>query len=359
MMDAPTAPSARRGFTIVELLVTVAVIAILMGLLVGGLRGALGSAKKTKELNGLRGVHAAWYQYANSYEENLLPGFLDEQAQVNWKVSYSNMTGQQLPREQTQTYPWRLARFMDNPYGTLGSYLEGEASDQDVDGDGQPDAPGDEASQPWDDGPAIPAWATNAIGRKGSLIGLQPAFSYNAYYIGGWYESNGAVSVPRFSDATWTRATGGGQLTGGLVSTKLAGISRTTEVIVFASGTYRPVGNYKSTANPEDRVPGCAWIVPPVLAQSPVWEPFAGNQEGLGAGAPFAPFAPLAPQAGLTDTGVLGVRVTQGVPVRRYNNLVAIIRADGSTESMSIGALMDMRMWIDAADRGDFTHNDN
>ena len=74
---------------------------------------------------------------------------------------------------------------------------------------------------------------------------------------------------------------------------------------------------------------------------------------------PVAPLAPFAPQAGLTDTGVLGVRVTEAVPIRRYNNLVAIIRADGSTESMNIGALMDMRMWIDAADRGDFTHDDN
>ena len=359
MTAAQPASLSRRGFTIVELLVTVAVIAILMGLLVGGLRGAFGSAKKTKELNGLRGVHAAWYQYSNSYEEDLLPGFLDEQSQANWKVNYSNVSGRQLPRALTQTYPWRLARFMDNPYGTLAGYLEGEASDQDIDGDGEADSPGDEASQPWDSGPAAPAWAANALGQKASLISLQPAFAYNAYYIGGWYESNGAVSVPRFSDATWTRATGGGPITGGLVATKLAGISRTTEVVVFASGTFRAPGNYKATASPEDRVPGSAWIVPPVLAQTQIWEPYAGTQEGLGAGVPVAPLAPFAPQAGLTDTGVLGVRVTEAVPIRRYNNLVAIIRADGSTESMNIGALMDMRMWIDAADRGDFTHDDN
>lgn len=354
---APPPRRALRGFTIVELLVTVAIIAILMGLLVGGLRGALGSAKKTKELNGLRGVHAAWYQYANNYEENLLPGFLDEQAQANWKVTYSNTSGRQLPRAVTQTYPWRLARFMDNPFGTLVGYLDGEVPVQDTDGDGQPDPPGDEPSQPWDDGAVPPAWAANAVGQRSSLISLQPAFSYNALYVGGWYESNGAVSAPRFENSTWTRAgNASSQLTGGLVATKLAGISRTTELVVFASGTYRAVGNYKSTANPEDRVPGCAWIVPPVLAQTQVWEPFTGAQQGLGAGIPFSSFAP---QAGVSDTGVLAVRVQEAVPLRRYNNLVAVIRADGSAENMSIGALMDMRMWIDAADRGDFTHSDD
>jgi hypothetical protein len=38
---------------------------------------------------------------------------------------------------------------------------------------------------------------------------------------------------------------------------------------------------------------------------------------------------------------------------------VATVKADGSTESAGIGALMDMRVWIDAADRSDFTHGDN
>jgi len=31
----------------------------------------------------------------------------------------------------------------------------------------------------------------------------------------------------------------------------------------------------------------------------------------------------------------------------------------GSTEGTGIGALMDMRLWIDIADRSDFTHEDD
>jgi hypothetical protein len=39
--------------------------------------------------------------------------------------------------------------------------------------------------------------------------------------------------------------------------------------------------------------------------------------------------------------------------------LIATVKADGSTESASVGTLMDMRAWIDAADRADFSHADN
>jgi hypothetical protein len=67
------------------------------------------------------------------------------------------------------------------------------------------------------------------------------------------------------------------------------------------------------------------------------------------------PAAP-APQSGGTDTGVLQVNAVQGVPIRRHNRLAAVLRADGSTESASIAALLDMRLWIDAADRADFEH---
>ena len=338
---------ARRGFTLVEILVAVAIIAVLMGLLIGGLRGAAGTARKTRELNGLRGVFAAWYQYANSYDENLLPGFIDSQTQANWQVKYSNLTGRDLNPDLAQPYPWRLARFLDNPFTTLNSYLELEASDPSADS-----AP----SVAWEGGPPPPTWAESSFGTEGSMMALQPAFAYNAYYVGGWYEA-AAGAAPRFANAGWTSASGAAR-SGALVATRLAGITRTAETVIFTGGTYRDVGIYKASLNPEDRVPGAAWIVPPFLGTTAIWEPALGRQEGMGvSGASMAPS--FAPQAGMSDTGSLQVFVRQGVPARRHTGLVATVRADGSTESSNIGALMDMRLWIDGADRGDFTHFDN
>jgi hypothetical protein len=53
---------------------------------------------------------------------------------------------------------------------------------------------------------------------------------------------------------------------------------------------------------------------------------------------------------------VLQVNVNQSVPLRRYNGKTAVLRADGSVGSSSVGELLDMRVWIDAADIADFAH---
>jgi prepilin-type N-terminal cleavage/methylation domain-containing protein len=336
-----------RAFTIVELLVVVGIIALLMGILVTGIRGAIGSARKTRELNGLRGVYAAWYQYANTYEEQLLPGFLDEQTQVNWKVNYTNTSSGTVSQSLSQTYPWRLARFMDDPYGTMISYIESENSDANTDVCGE-----------WDGVPTHPAWMAPAFGVPGSTMALQPAFAYNAFYMGGWYRAANGVSSPAYADAAWTMASGGA-VTGRLVCTRLANISRTSEVIVFAASALRAPGNYRTGLNPEDRIPGNSWIVPPMLGSTSVWEPFMGMQQSITMAESEGGTASFMNQSGMTDSGVIQVNVVQGVPVRRHNSLVATVKADGSTESAGIGALMDMRVWIDAADRSDFTHGDN
>lgn len=337
--NRPSQTLALRGFTIVELLVTIGVIALLMGLLISGLRGAMGSARKTRELNGLRGVYAAWYQYANTYDEGILPGFLDTATQTSWKVNYTNSSGKALSPALAQPYPWRLARFLDDPYGTMLNYLETDVTDANG-----------EVSGEWDGGPEHPAWMAGAFGQSGSAMALQPAFGYNSFYFGGWYQNG----TPSFADAAWTTASGG-NVTGRLVCTRLANISRTTEVVVFASSTLRDPGNYRAASRPEDRIPGCPWITPPQLGTTAVWEPYMGSQQGLDAAAS----SQFMHQVGMTDTGILQVNVAQGVPVRRHNGLVAVVHADGGTESQSIGTLMNMQLWIDAADRPDFTHQNN
>lgn len=65
----------RFGFTIVELLVVISIIAVLLSLLLSGLNAASATGRKTKEMNRLKQVLYAWLMYSGQYEDKLLPGF--------------------------------------------------------------------------------------------------------------------------------------------------------------------------------------------------------------------------------------------------------------------------------------------
>ncbi len=341
---------ALGGFTIVELLVVIAIIAILAGLLISGLRGAIGASRKSKEIALLRGIHAAWQLYADNSGEALLPGYLDVPTQTAWNVSYKNASKQTVALSMSQTYPWRLAGFMGKDlFNAYLGYSETAAAD-----------PDQEVTVDWSaDSTGLPGWMSGTLGQPGSAVALQPAFGYNAYYVGGWYTQLATgVSEPAFSNASWTDVNGGARQ-GGLVATRLSHIRRTSEVVIFASSTVRDPGNYRDDSGEENYLAGSAWVVPPMLGQTQVWQPFMGNPQNVGMAGGDEGTAAFMPQSSWTDTGILQVFVTQSVPIRRHNRKVAVIHADGSASGASIGELMDMRRWIDAADQADFTHQNN
>jgi prepilin-type N-terminal cleavage/methylation domain-containing protein len=341
-----------RGFTIVELLVVIAIIAILSGLILAGLRAAVSAARKTKENSTLKGYFAAWHSYSSSYDA-LMPGFLDEATQQNWGVTFKDRSGNAIPRALTQTYPWRIASYFDGNMSALIGYRDVET-----------ESPETDVSLDWSPQPAaLPAWMQNAWGQPGSAVALQPAFGYNAFYLGGWYETTGGVSVPRYLDATWQSSTGS-TLSGRIVAQTEAQIVRPTEVTVFASSTYRPASptGYKAGNAAEDTALGSAWVVPPYLATTEVWSlGGSGNLEGITLtqrsrtqewAAMLAPAAPA-----MQDSGSLMVYVDQSVPLRRYNRQAAVVHADGSTMSTGVGELVNMERWIGSAWKPDFRHN--
>lgn len=348
----PDGPRRARGFTIVELLVVVAIIAVLMGLLVSGLRGAMASSKKTGELSLLRAYHTAWQQYADQSDEQLLPGYLDPATQTAWGVTYRNMANQTLDPSLAAHYPWRLQKgFGPEAYTSYLAYSETPKLG--------PDA---EVAEPWpSDTTALPSALSTAFPLAGSAMALQPAFGYNAYYIGGWYTTQpSGAPQPAFAEASWTTAQGDARK-GGLVATRLAHIRRTGDVIIFCSSTFRDMGNYVDSTGTEDHAPGAAWVVPPALGQQEIWQPYLGNPQSVGmAGEESGTFAAfLQTGSGWTDTGTMQVSADQCVPLRRFNRKAAVVHADGSTNAASLAELMDMRSWIDAADQPDFRHQNN
>ncbi|MFK7959556.1 MAG: prepilin-type N-terminal cleavage/methylation domain-containing protein [Phycisphaerales bacterium] len=65
----------RRGFTLVELLVVVAVIGVLIGLLLPAIGAARVTAERTDEMTGARDLLVAWNLYADEHNDRVLPGY--------------------------------------------------------------------------------------------------------------------------------------------------------------------------------------------------------------------------------------------------------------------------------------------
>jgi prepilin-type N-terminal cleavage/methylation domain-containing protein len=317
----------RRGFTIVEVLVVIGVIALLVGLLAYGIQTAIRSARKTTEMNGLRQVGLAWAQYSVNYDERLLPGYLDDAVQQAWRTRYRNTRGETLAAEFCRTYPWRLLPFLSYEFETLYGYLERDDPD----------------------------WNADA-----GIVADAPAFGLNAYYVGGWWRdlASGDPALPPtprpvFANGRYTAPGPEGspvEIVGGLVAQSQAGIRHPTELIVFASSAYREPGFYR------DRIqtyqPGAAWVVPPRLAEQQVWETSYGQ-----------PIQGVNLSGTLANAMAMGMAVfaTEAVPISRHTTSTATVRADLSTNAYGLNELMEMNRWIDVGGEGvgsstQFTH---
>lgn len=306
MLETPT---IRRGFTLVEMLITLAIIALLMGLLLTGLRAARDSARETRQTSNLRQLFVAWHTYSVSNSEQVLPGFLESGVQQAWKVKYRNASGQEIDPALAQTYTWRLAGFMDFSTELTIGYLESGAADF--------------AGSIYEPGPrsfAMPPALASVESLPGSAVALQPEFGYNAYYLGGWWTMTSGAPSMRFIDAK--HPTTGAPVTP--VARSLAALTRPENIVVFCASTYSGTGDFRA---PEPTASGSAWVVPPWLGDLKIWE-IGGD--GL-------------------DSNAITVLQPQAVPLRRFN-MIPYATADGSQRVGSYADFRDMKAWTNRQD---------
>lgn len=327
-MPSPRPGRRPRGFTIVELLVVISIIAILLSLISVGLVRGGQTARQTSALSNLREVNRAWTLYANQNDDRCLPGYLDEGAQTAYKIRTRDNAGNEIPQQFCTTYPNRLMPFLEFDRSILYRYL--------------PDYEDLANVTPED-------------------IRDKPAFGYNAVYVGGWYTrdaTTGAVRM-RYSGTGYFSAPGTLVPRQEVVARSVSQIQRPSSLITFSASTLADPGYYKE---PSELAYGSAWVVPHTCAQQQVWQASdGGNFESMsapGAGAGGGGGG----AAGIGNSG-FQVFVQESVPLRRIQNVVTTVRADGSTALQGPRELMDQSRWINVAHMSSdsvlFTHPAN
>ena len=78
------------GFTLVELLVVIGIVAVLIGILLPSLSRAREQAKRTACLSNLRQLHLAMHMYANENKDYVPVGYWRDQKQVSYLFHYND-----------------------------------------------------------------------------------------------------------------------------------------------------------------------------------------------------------------------------------------------------------------------------
>ncbi|MDZ4755742.1 MAG: type II secretion system protein [Phycisphaerae bacterium] len=316
--------SPDRGFTIVELLVTMAVIAALMGLLMVGLQAARRTSQKTTQMSDLKQLHTAWSMYASSNNDAFLPGYLEDGVQEAWRVTYRSKDAVEVPQQFARTYPWRLMSYLDHEYKPLFGYLD-KGDDSYFNGADRDGNPNTEAFK---------------------TVGGQPAFGYNAYYLGGWWELVSGKPKLKFGNSRWN-AQDGTEVKGLIVATRVGSVHAASSMIAFCASTFRQPGFYKESS---EFTTGAAWVVPSVLADESIWSPSDGvSFEGMTSSTGVFSFLAQAFVPVQSASAGIQVNVAQAVPHRRFGSQVAVVHVDGSTMAAGIGELLDQRRWMNPA----------
>ncbi len=284
------------GFTIIELIVVVAIIGVLIAILVPALSGTRMRANKLSELNLLSQVGKAWTMYIGDHQDKVLPGFLSTEVQDYKELAWAFPDESLVPPAPSYTDempnyagPWtfRLLDYFDYDWRSILFYRDTDE------------------------------WVSRDLREYADIVATQPAFGYNGYYIGGWQTMDAHTGRP-FTTFQSVVLTNGERMN--VVAKSASSIPRADQTIIFCSSFYARPGMYYQL---DDDTPGSFLATPSVLARVPKWVVQPGNEIE----SRFDSFAPLG----------------------RFTGMPAVGFADGSVEAVDIEQLLDQQLWIPKA----------
>lgn len=287
-----------RGFTLIEMLVVISVIALLLSIALPTLAKARRSGAQVRELAALKQVGLAYTVYAQDNRGALLPGFLPLEwvtpgasASIEFKVFSNDIGGgSRLYGSSARRWPWRLAPYFNYSREALvvDRRLRAEFN-------ALPDRPDLRTGFQW-------AFANS------------PSFGMNSTWVGGDYRRGG------FYQPALTRW-------GKYYVTTLDEPKFADRLLIFATSR----GDHPITESPvipgRHRIEG-PWLSSREIGQVPTFTPWE---------APPGPFnASRSPS-------------TYGHVDFRHGGKAAIVAFDGHVELASVDELRDMRRWCNLA----------
>jgi len=288
----------RRGFTLVELLVVLTILAVLIAMSAAGILLVRRSAMQASRANDLRQVGLAWSQYNVDNKGKFVPGFLSPQMQRNLDMAVAYPDHTPIPPSPSfdGTLPniggpwtWRLVHYLANDLTPLVL-----PSERDI----------------------LPITEFDLYGEQ---IAYHPSVAYNGWYVGGHWTVSSDGRRPLLS---FKRARLQDRKVDNLVAESLGRMAHPSHVIVFMPGVrVDQPGLYSSKAGE-----ATSWfeVTPPTLADVPQWQRIAVDTVET-----------LVPDA--------------AVPALDGSHEAPVFHADGSIEMVPLTELSHQDRWIDAA----------
>lgn len=305
-------PRRNRGFTLVELMVSIAVIALLVALVAVSLKTMRGSAQRARSLSALKQIMLAYRSYSDDNRGQLLPGYIGADLQDDLADPFGSLRvtlpgGTELDPLDAQSYVWRLAPYVDNAWQAFYT----DTNDT-----------GLMAQLVADYGNGIDG-IFGPFGDPDGGISERPTFGLNSIFVGGDSVHGGTYATDRHP---WT----GDPDVIPLAATRFTQVKNPARLIVFGATAKADAGGAMVY---EDQSLGFCELRPPYLE-------FDGNQW-------------IDPQwrvgaAGLVEQAAAGeYSAGAGLPVvRSGKDVIPVGLLDGSTSAEQLSNLArDMRRW--------------
>ncbi len=288
----------RTAFTIVEMLVVIAVLGILVGIILPAVNSLSSSASTTHERAAALGLIAGWRQWSLEHSGQLLPGQLDLAAPLPASESPVVFNGTPIPEIARRRWIWQLIPYLDDPVASLWVNDQRGFWERNL----------QNASDP----------ATGVY-----LTTLHPSFGLNTDFLGG--RQSDACDIWTLTQFIQSQDDGAQPL----FSDALARVRRPADLIAFASSR----GPFQD-GTAQQTVQGYWRLAPP-------WKPAAGGSSPRWDITENGRFVSPEPHTDPESTG--------GFLSPRNGHRIVVAAPDGHVNLQPFEAMGNMRRWADAA----------